>query len=268
MSFMESQDAAMFNLAGFTLNIEERASLFNSLVIKKEQEKLPNIYLWGKVLGIQQDYLLAQSVSESLFDRKYYYTCDSNNWFQLPEITPEEAKLAELAHGRFYGDPSYEHTIPKDYSDPNSSETKLREEKRLTALMSIINYQAQIVPRGAYYRNLDHKIIKNPNFRGLDTEDMKNIDSFLHFRDGFEVTSRTLSERIEKFDDTIDIFESIGNDEPKGAWAVNAEQEGTATIVRSLQWPGYTFVHSTSPLSYASFYYGTGQKNHNIGFML
>ncbi|KAJ1339735.1 hypothetical protein BSLG_005641 [Batrachochytrium salamandrivorans] len=105
--------------------------------------------------------------------------------------------------------------------------------------------------RGAYYRNLDHKIIKNPNFR-----------------DGFEVTSRTLSERIEKFDDTIDIFESIGNDEPKGAWAVNAEQEGTATIVRSLQWPGYTFVHSTSPLSYASFYYGTGQKNHNIGFML
>ncbi|KAH6570957.1 hypothetical protein BASA60_007386 [Batrachochytrium salamandrivorans] len=268
MSFMESQDNTIFTLAGFTLNTEERAVLFSSMSIKKAQEKLPNIYLWGKVIGIQQDYFLAQSVGETLFDRKYFYTTDNSNWFQLPLISPNESHQADLVQARFYGDPSYEHTIPGGSTDSDGQEIKLREEKRLTALMETINRNVQIVPRGAYYRNLNRAIIKNPNFRGLSSEDMGDVNSFLHFRDGFEITSRTISERVHQFDDAIDIFEPISKDEPKGVWSVNFEIGSAATIVRNLQWPGYTFMHTTCPLRYSSFYYGTGQKNHNIGFML
>ncbi|KAJ1336381.1 hypothetical protein BSLG_007165 [Batrachochytrium salamandrivorans] len=258
---MESQDNTIFTLAGFTLNTEERAVLFSSMSIKKAQEKLPNIYLWGKVIGIQQDYFLAQSVGETLFDRKYFYTTDNSNWFQLPLISPNESHQADLVQARFYGDPSYEHTIPGGLLN-------CAKKKRLTALMETINRNVQIVPRGAYYRNLNRAIIKNPNFRGLSSEDMGDVNSFLHFRDGFEITSRTISERVHQFDDAIDIFEPISKDEPKGVWSVNFEIGSAATIVRNLQWPGYTFMHTTCPLRYSSFYYGTGQKNHNIGFML
>ncbi|KAL2918041.1 hypothetical protein HK105_202455 [Polyrhizophydium stewartii] len=280
MSFLNSEDVPAFTLAGFTLNVEERATLFASLAIKKDQEKLPSIHLWGKILGINQDYLLAQSVSAtSLFERKYYYTLDNLNWYQLPEVTPEERRQADSIQGRFFGDPSYEHTVPKNHEDPESSETKMREEKRLAATISSINYDVEIVPRGAYYRDLNRVVRKNPSFQGtphllaercsrLPKEDFGQTHCYMHFRDGFEVTTRTLTERINKFDDAIDIFESIENDEPKGVWSVQAEVGGTVAIVRSLQWPGHTFIHSASPLRFTSFYFGTGQKNHNIGFML
>ncbi|KAI8925221.1 hypothetical protein BC831DRAFT_550786 [Entophlyctis helioformis] len=268
MSFLSSDDLPLFTLAGFALNVEERATLFSSLLIKKDQEKLTNLYLWGKILGIQQDYFLAQSVDTNLFQRKYYYTLDNVNWYLLPDVTAEEAKLADAIQGRFYGDPSYEHAVPKNAADPDAPDAKLREEKRLAAVVSAINYDAQIVPRGAYYRDLNRNIRANPNFKGLANDDLGHIHSYLHFRDGFEVTMRSLTERVNKYDDAIDIFEAIDTDEPRGVWSVQSEQGGTLAIVRSLLWPGYTFMHSPAPLKFSSFYHGTGQKNHNIGFMI
>eukprot|EP00842_Homolaphlyctis_polyrhiza_P004571 jgi/Hompol1/5114/HPOL_004191-RA len=268
MAFMTREDVALFTLAGFILNVEEQATLFTSLTIKKDEEKLKNIYLWGKILGVQQDYIIAQSVGESLFDRKYFYTLDGASWFELPDVTPEEAKQAESIQARFSGDLSYEHVVPRNFADPDSTETKLREEKRLAAVVAAINYEVQIVPRGAYYRDMNHTVRLNPEFTGLAKEDLNRVQNYLHFRDGFELTTRTLADRINKYDEELDIFESIDLDQPHGVWSVQSENGGSVALVRSLLWPGYTFLHSPSPLKFTSFYYGTGQKNHNIGFML
>ena len=73
MSFASLEDTSYFSLAGFTLNVEERAVLSASLQAKKDQEKLESITFWGKVLGINKDYLIAQAVGKSFFDRKFYY---------------------------------------------------------------------------------------------------------------------------------------------------------------------------------------------------
>ena len=73
MSFANLVDLSYFSLAGFTLNIEERTVLESSLQIKKDQEKLTAISFFGKILAIQRDYYIAQSVSGTWFDRKYYY---------------------------------------------------------------------------------------------------------------------------------------------------------------------------------------------------
>jgi radial spoke head protein 9 len=43
----------------------------------------------------------------------------------------------------------------------------LKEEKRLAAVMGLINYQVEIVPRGAYYRDANQKFSFNPSFKGL-----------------------------------------------------------------------------------------------------
>ncbi len=74
MSFANLDDFSYFSLAGFTLNQEERTVLAASLQVKKDQEKLTTISFWGKIQGLQRDYLIAQSTGASLFDRKYYYT--------------------------------------------------------------------------------------------------------------------------------------------------------------------------------------------------
>lgn len=43
----------------------------------------------------------------------------------------------------------------------------MKEEKRLAATMTLINREAQIVPRGAYYRDSNGKFFANPSFTGL-----------------------------------------------------------------------------------------------------
>lgn len=77
MSFYPLESVDPFNMGGFILNVEERASLRSSLVLKKNEERLFGIALWGKILGIQNDYFICQSYDETFFDRKYYYTYHS-----------------------------------------------------------------------------------------------------------------------------------------------------------------------------------------------
>ena len=74
MAFYSLDTVDTFNLAGFTLNTEEQAILRNSLIIKKDQEHFQNISLWGKLLGVQQDYFIAGAFNDDLFKRKYFYT--------------------------------------------------------------------------------------------------------------------------------------------------------------------------------------------------
>lgn len=73
MAFFNLDTLDTFNLAGFALNVEEQASLKASLIIKRDEEKFTEISLWGKLLGIQQDYFIAQAFNDSAFKRKYFY---------------------------------------------------------------------------------------------------------------------------------------------------------------------------------------------------
>jgi hypothetical protein len=41
----------------------------------KDNEKLDSAHFWGKIFGIQKDYLIAQATfpNETIFKRKFYY---------------------------------------------------------------------------------------------------------------------------------------------------------------------------------------------------
>ncbi|KAJ3101901.1 Radial spoke head protein 9 [Phlyctochytrium bullatum] len=225
MSFVDITDISHFTLAGFILNTEERTVLTSSLRLKADAEKLSNgIYLWGKILGINRDYYIAQAPMEDLFQRKFYYSVDMTSWLQLPEVQPEDMELIEKIRGRFMGDLAYEYSFGGE--EPEGEEPKpegtekpkksISEEKRLAGTIALMNYEAEIVPRGAYYRDATHKLSLNPLFKGLDQIDIGQLSSYFHFREGFDINARTLAERAAGFEETIDIFEDIAKDEPKG----------------------------------------------------
>ncbi|KAI8893148.1 hypothetical protein BC833DRAFT_609416 [Globomyces pollinis-pini] len=271
MSFYNIDMVDTFNLAGFTLNVEERSALRTSLIVKQDEEKLENIALWGKILGIQADYFIAQSYDSKLFDRKYYYTLDYVNWFQLPIVSPKDAEHCSIIQGKFIGDPSFEHTVPTESNSgvlAGTPDVKVKEEIRLAATISMINNDTEIVPRKAYYRDTNWIIKQNPEFKGLAPEEIGQLSNYLHFRDGFQPSTRTFSELMNQFDETIDIFEPITVDEPKGCWSIQTERGGACAILRNLVWPGYSLTHTMYPFQYFGFYYGSGVKNHNIGYML
>lgn len=147
-----------------------------------------------------------------------------NSWFELPSLTGEELRSAETVEGRLSGDPATLHDLPMtlgfiynniDMKD-DSERKKIKEETRIAALITIINRDAQIVPRKAYYRDSSMQIKPNPSFEGLTPDEISLGSSYLHFRNDFQLTSRTLSDRMNTFDESIDIFQSIDRDVPNG----------------------------------------------------
>ncbi|KAJ3218245.1 Radial spoke head protein 9 [Dinochytrium kinnereticum] len=221
MSFLDVNDMNHFTLAGFILNTEERTVLSTSLKLKAQAERLTGgIYLWGKILGINRDYYIAQAPMDDLFARNV----DMASWLQLPEVTPEDMDMIEKIKGRFTGDLAFEYSFgeeneaeEKPEGAPVEPKKTINEERRLAGTIALMNYEAEIVPRGAYYRDATHKLSLNPMFKGLDQIDLGQLTSYFHFREGFDINLKTLAERASGFEETIDIFETIAKDEPRGS---------------------------------------------------
>jgi radial spoke head protein 9 len=51
---------------GQTLNIEQKAALQTSLPLLKKNSKFDRVIFWGKIVGLQRDYLIAQGFGTSL----------------------------------------------------------------------------------------------------------------------------------------------------------------------------------------------------------
>jgi hypothetical protein len=60
--------------SGHTLNIEERSALQTSLLVLKRNCKFKRVHFWGKVFGLNRDYLVAQGFSSNYFGTKKSFT--------------------------------------------------------------------------------------------------------------------------------------------------------------------------------------------------
>lgn len=256
-------DFSIFSLAGFTLNAEEQSVLNSSLTVKKSEEKFESVSLVAKILGIKSDYYVAQANREDVFDRKYFYCIDMLKWLELPEVAEAEIEASAHMLGRFTGDPAFEYRA-EGITEPIT----LTEEKRLACAIKQISFDCQIVPRGSYYRDLQTKLSVNPSFKGLNANELPNLKNYFHFRPGYDVNQEDIVERGETFVESIDIFETLAKDAPQGSWSVQVERSGSVSIIKSFLWPGHVFFHAPEENKWANFYYGTGQKNKNLPFML
>merc|ERR1711860_25951 len=144
--------------SGITLSVEQKASLQTSLVLLQDQNKFNKVYFWGKILGVKDDYFIAQGVGrDELEDRKTFYSKDCVNWGLLPQATKNMREQSKLASGRFTGDPSYEfeHTEMKKTSDAEDAQEEeetitIKEEDRLSSVIADIDDDVRTVPRGAF----------------------------------------------------------------------------------------------------------------------
>ena len=60
--------------SGVVLSPEQKAALQTSLVIMKTNYKFEKVKLWGKILGLKEDYFIAQgSGKDEMKDTKYLY---------------------------------------------------------------------------------------------------------------------------------------------------------------------------------------------------
>ena len=60
--------------SGIILSPEQKAALQTSLVILQSENKFNKVYFWGKILGIKDDYFIAQGTrKDEMAERTTFY---------------------------------------------------------------------------------------------------------------------------------------------------------------------------------------------------
>jgi len=261
--------------SGVVLSPEQKASLQTSLTILQNNQKFACVYFWGKILGVKDDYFIAQGVSNDEFkEKKVLYSKDCVHWGLLPPPTEEMKVKANFAKGRFTGDPSYEfeHVEIKRIGDGDEAAEEeetivIKEEDRLSAVIYDIDSDVRIVPRGAYVRSPTGLVYKNRSFEGLCVAEAAKLCNYMHFREAVKLQAKSLLAKAN-LDPSIDFMDPVDEDIPKGSWSLQFERGSGLVTLRSLLWQGYVFFHVPGSREYGSIYVGNGEKNMDLPFML
>jgi radial spoke head protein 9 len=282
--------------AGFQLNCQEITALQAGLTILRSQEKYDNIFLWGKVFGQKADYYIAYGLRDSEFEfpAKNFYVamegkgCESTGEgvpaipefeFQpLSRLTEEIAdRIIALGVDKvFTGVPG---TLLEPPVDPESAEpppegtepppqpVALTELDRLSQVVQEIDFDSAAVPKGAYALNENHQVVPSSDFKGLGLTEAKALGSYVHFRPPTSVAClRALARTDVQF--YSNFLDPLKDDLPKGSWAVRQDPSVSLVTLRSLGWPGYVSYHIPGTTKFGGLYFGYGQKNRDLPFIL
>lgn len=260
---------------GMVISTEQKSALQTSLTILKNNQKFDRVYFWGKILGVKDDYFIAQGFGDDEFsERKTLYSKDCVHWGLLPPATEEMKEKAKLAKGRFTGDPSFEfeHTEIKKIGEGEEATEEeetitIKEEDRLSAVIADIDNSSRIVPRGAYVKTPTGQTYTNRSFEGLSVAEAAKLCNYMHFREASKLQEKSLLQKAN-LDKALDFLDPIDEDIPKGCWSLQFERGSGLVILRSLLWLGYVFFHVPGTRQYGSVYMGTGEKNMDLPFML
>jgi len=270
-----SSDSDNLAYCGIILNGEQRAALQTSLIVQKEQYKFSKIYFWGKIIGTKEDYFIAQGAGKNeLKDKKTLYSHDCIRWKLINPATEESIEKLDTCRGRFTGDPSHEFECKKfkvvgDGDDERIDEEiqTLKEEDRLAAVVRLIDQDTSVVPRGSVLLTPTGEVTKNRLFEGLAINEAAKLSNYFHFREAQALNEKALITKT-KLDKAIDFLDSIEQDQPKTSWSLQFERGSALVILRSLKWLGSSFFHVPETRSFGSLYYGIGELNKDIAFML
>ncbi|KAM9339169.1 radial spoke head protein 9 homolog [Symphorus nematophorus] len=258
---------------GHTLTVEQRTALQTSLVILKKNNKFNRVLFWGKILGLKEDYFIAQGREEDeMQNKKNMYSFNCMDWFQLPPATPSMIEeVSKAAKGRFTGDPShvYEHVEILRQGDMDEEEvvTKVNEESRLAVTVHHIDEEVSVVPRGAFVKSPHGLVQINRSFGGLSHSEAGKLNNFFHFSKPKNLKKKSILE-LGDLNPAIDFLDVLSGDIPTGSWRLQFQCAGKVCVLRSLLWLGMTFYHVPMTPQHGYIYIGDGTKNLDLPFML
>ncbi|XP_063184820.1 radial spoke head protein 9 homolog isoform X1 [Chroicocephalus ridibundus] len=259
---------------GAGLSPEKRAVLGPSLLLLQRDYRFERVWFWGCIQGVCGAYYIAEGLGpDRAAPRSRLYSLNCVEWSLLPPVTEEMVTQAGQLKGRFQGDPSFEY----EYTERNAEDAErlfedgkepmIKEEARLVATIEQIDRAVGIIPRGAFVKTPLGSVSENRNFEGLSLAEAKRLSSYFHFTEPVNLKNKTLLEKAD-LDPSTDFLDSLEHDIPQGSWTVQLEKGGTVVVLRSLLWLGLTFYHVPMTKQYGYVYFGNGEKNLDLPFML
>jgi radial spoke head protein 9 len=267
--------------AGNVLNCQELTGIQAGLTLLRNSEKVDSIYFWGKIFGQQADYYLAYALkpSEFEFPSKQFFCAGEDFQFKaLNPLTEEVAdRIIDLGINKpLTGVPTTplepppaEGEAPEGEEGAEVTEQKyvLTEADRLVQVIQEIDFDTAVAPKGAYSLNEAHVVVSSGDFKGLGITEATQLSSYIHFRPPTSVAAlRALARTDVQFYGNF--LDPLEGDLPKGCWAVRQDPSVSLITLRSLSWPGYISFHCAGTTKFGGLYFGYGQKNRDLPFIL
>lgn len=256
---------------GGSLSVEERSALQASLVLLKESQHFSEVRFWGKVRGLQRDYLICQGTIDEMgnvapFDAKRvtFKSTDGVVWTNLEDVDEATAAQCGQINELFTGD------LGKVSGGDGGEEVAadaITEEKRLAALVASVDDSCAVAPKGALLLDARHRVVQSPSFKGLSADQAMDLKSYVHWRAPRQADKIKVRE-TKGLTQTTDFLDTIHADEPAGCWSTIFEPSACLATLRSNVWPGLVAFASLSGPSYGYVYFGNGVQNNDIAFML
>lgn len=272
---------------GHVLNCQEVTCLQAGLNAVKCTDKFNEIFFWGKIFGQTGDYYLAYALKEDEFEfpaKVFYYSVGESFEFKaLPILSPEFAnKLTELGtDSPFTGNPAKSEEPVAEGEEGGDAEAegeegdaaqadkpkKLTEADRLAYVVAEIDGATSVVPKGAHALSEAHTVVTSNSFKGLGLTEAEQLKNYVHFRAPSSIASQRALARsdVQFYADFLDPLEA---DLPLGCWVSRRDHSVDLVTLRSLSWPGYIAYHIPNTKKYGGLYYGYGQKNRDLPFLL
>jgi hypothetical protein len=290
-------------ICDFSLNVAEKAAVNASLIEIKLNENFSDTKFWGKVFGIERDYLVIHATKTTHeIEHKYFFSVDNGLSFsQLPIVEPWMNEKCMQIAGTFTGTTSHiyerkrkrnadgddaedddeeEANADEDENDDrkgNESGTigdeppavvhKLTELDRLAWTISRISEECLLVCRGAMRLTSKKLIDRNPYFRGLTKSEANSLESYLHWRTPSNPYSVSKYRKATAMNDS-EFLDPITNDLPIGCWRLRALKNGLEVEIRNLLWSGFAFHYSPGNRHSVQAYFGYGIRQNDLVFMI
>eukprot|EP01063_Lacrimia_lanifica_P027269 TRINITY_DN3807_c0_g2_i4.p1 TRINITY_DN3807_c0_g2~~TRINITY_DN3807_c0_g2_i4.p1 ORF type:complete len:254 (+),score=98.33 TRINITY_DN3807_c0_g2_i4:169-930(+) len=242
---------------GHRLAPAEEAALACTLKLLADEYKTP-IQFWGKVLGMHGDYLVVTGYRDDvLAEPLALFSVDGGaKWHLLNAVGAKERAMCKAVRGDFQGDPSYGYQV---------GEVVVREAVRLAAFVLECGQSCAVVPRGALKMTEEGKVVPNAAFCGIDPPRAGKLTSYFH---AVADTPKGEGPGEDSAAASVDCMPSIHTDIPKGTWRVTFDDALGTIFGSSLRFPGAVWYHRPGTPIHGYYYFGYGQENTDLPFML
>lgn len=272
-------------------NVAEQAAIQSSLLQIKLNENFNSTNLWGKILGLENDYIIVVATKINYqIEEKFFFSIDNGLSFaQMPIVEPwMQPKCMKIA-SVFTGNPSYiyeekkqsneeeENEEEKDEKEQNEEnenngdepppvEHPLTELDRLTWTVSKINEECLIVPKGSMILTSKKIMQKNNNFNGLSRNNANQIEFYQHLRAPKDPYAISKYRKAAAMNNT-EFLDPITSDLPNGCWKLRSNKNGLEVIIKNLLWPGYEFQYKVGEKNFIQGYCGNGVRQNDLLFL-
>jgi radial spoke head protein 9 len=278
---------------GVVLSQQERACIELAFPILQRDYKFSRVQFWGKINGVEADYLIASGHKAALDEKAtLLFSHDGVTFAQLPLMTPRiSAALEAAGYGLvcqrpFRGDSSFicipaepeqeaeplqepdtdtagadgdaPAQLPVEKLPPLPAVTELH---RLVFAVGAINAATDILPARAFMLAARGHVASNPSFRGLSPEQTAVRSSYARKSS----IIKALTENISR-DPFVSGRITTLADDPTQLWDLEFNPLNTMATIRSRLWPGHAFYCFAQSRVWGRAYFGSGCVSTALAF--